>query len=132
LLQFTFSKDRNEDYPDEDIEMIDATGYGRLDFILALTLPASDHFEIEEPVTHVLAHITEAKDVEGDAATELITFNEFGRSFILNITNVENVAGRIRTHGIRRAGEWAIVDRSGAVVRTQFHVEEEPGADGDE
>jgi hypothetical protein len=77
--------------------MVDAFGYGRLDFILALTLPASQLFGLDTPELHVLAHITEAKDAKGNAATDFVSFTQFGRSVILDVTSVKNVVGRVHT-----------------------------------
>ncbi|KAF8680434.1 hypothetical protein RHS04_04765 [Rhizoctonia solani] len=117
-------RDENENDPDATVNMIGVTGYGRLDFILAVTFPTDQENEIDAPTTHVLAHITEAKDVEGDAAEERISFTKFGRSFVLDITSVKNVAGRVFTRATREAGEWVIIDRSGGICRTDFRVDE--------
>ena len=125
--------------------MVPAIGYGRLDFILAVTLPrkipppdqraegsdVGEDDEDTEPRTHVLAHITEARGVEQDAATELTTYREYGRSFVLDIKNVEHVAGRVFTRGVRPAGEWVIIDRSKWVVRAEFGVEEHDSEEED-
>ncbi|KAG8746105.1 hypothetical protein FRC11_012868, partial [Ceratobasidium sp. 423] len=147
FIRFSYEKDKNENDPRAPIEMVPAIGYGRLDFILAITLPrktpppveqANDESdtgeddEDDEPITHVLAHVTEAKDVDGDAALELITYQKEGRSFILDVKNVEHVAGRVWTQGVRRAGEWAIIDRSGGVARAEFQVDEHGSEDEDE
>jgi hypothetical protein len=107
----------------------DTVGYGRLDFLLAITLPADEYFGIDEPQTHVLAHITEAKDVDNDATMNLVTYREYGRSFILDVKNVENVCGRILTKGVVGRGEWAIIDRSAGVARTNFQVDEHESGD---
>ncbi|KAB5587951.1 Transposase family Tnp2 protein [Ceratobasidium theobromae] len=131
FVRFEFQKDKNEDDPNAEIEMIDAIGYGRLDFILAITLPRSQEFHIDIPTTHILAHITEAKDVEGDGATEILRFSHFGWSVVLNITSIKHVAGRVFTQGMRQMGEWAIVDRSEGVARTDFQVDEH-GSDDEE
>ncbi|GAB1520630.1 hypothetical protein RhiTH_003712 [Rhizoctonia solani] len=117
-------RDENENDPDATVNMIGVTGYGRLDFILAVTFPTDQENEIDAPTTHVLAHITKAKDVEGDAAEERISFTKFGRSFVLDITSVKNVAGRVFTRATREAGEWVIIDRSGGICRTDFRVDE--------
>ncbi|KDN36991.1 hypothetical protein RSAG8_10444, partial [Rhizoctonia solani AG-8 WAC10335] len=124
--------------------MVPAIGYGRLDFILAFTLarktppPNQQGDELDEgedegePSTHVLAQITEAKGVEGDATTELITYREFGRSFILDIKNVEHVVARVYTQGVRPNGEWAIIDRSQGVARAEFGVDEHSSEEEDQ
>jgi hypothetical protein len=109
----------------------DTVGYGRLDFVLAITLPADEDFGIDEPQTHILVHITEVKDVDNDAAIELVTYRDYGRSFILDVKNVENVCGRIFTKGVVQRGEWAIIDRSVGVARMDFQVEEHDSGDED-
>ncbi|CCO37743.1 hypothetical protein BN14_11902 [Rhizoctonia solani AG-1 IB] len=143
FVRYSYEKDKNENDPRASVDMVSAVGYGRLDFILALTFPrktppqresqsdANGDDEDLEAITHVLAHITEAKDVDQDATVELVTYRDYGRSFILDIKNVENVAGRVWTRGVRRTGEWAIIDRSGGVARAEFNVEEH-GSDDEE
>jgi hypothetical protein len=101
--------------------MVTATAYGRLDYILALSLPESERFDIPEPRLHILAHITEAKGTSGDAAESLVSFRQMGRSFILDVQAIENVVGRVETKGVVPGGEWAIVDRSNGSCRTTFH-----------
>ncbi|KAG9096884.1 hypothetical protein FRC06_008227 [Ceratobasidium sp. 370] len=103
----------------------------RLDFILALVLPSDPDFNVNEPQLHILAHLTEAKGADGDAATELVSYTQLGRSFVLDVTAVENVVGRVETRGIKASGEWIIVDRSNTLCRTVFH-QEEAEFEGDE
>ncbi|EUC57653.1 hypothetical protein RSOL_227160, partial [Rhizoctonia solani AG-3 Rhs1AP] len=144
FIRFSYEKDENEDDPHAEVKMVTAVGYGRLDLILVITLagktpPDDDDDENEnekdkedkgededeaEPITHVLAQITEAKGVEGDATTELITYRELGRSFVLDIKNVEHVAARVFTRGQEPNGEWVVVDRSQGVARAEFAVNE--------
>ncbi|KAG8688743.1 hypothetical protein FRC08_011278, partial [Ceratobasidium sp. 394] len=81
-----------------------ATGYGRLDFVLALVLPPNPDFNIQEPQLHILAHLTEAKDASGDATTEHVSYMKLGRSFILDVTAIENVVGRVETRGETPSG----------------------------
>ncbi|CCO35561.1 hypothetical protein BN14_09679 [Rhizoctonia solani AG-1 IB] len=76
-----------------------------------------------EAITHVLAHIMEAKDVDQDATVELVTYQDYGQLFILDTKNVENVAGRVWRRGVQRAGEWVIIDCSGSVAPAEFNVE---------
>ncbi|KDN35864.1 hypothetical protein RSAG8_11226, partial [Rhizoctonia solani AG-8 WAC10335] len=144
FIRFSYQKDKNEDDPRASIEMVPAIGYGRLDFILAFTLarktppPNQQGDELDagededEPSTHVLAQITEAKGVEGDATTELITYREFGRSFILDIKNVEHAVARVYTQGVRPNGEWAIIDRSQGVAHVEFGVDEHSSEEEDQ
>ncbi|CAE6437854.1 unnamed protein product, partial [Rhizoctonia solani] len=128
FIQYTFQRDkkeRNRRMP----EMVDIYAYGRLDFILAITLPTSQQFKIKAPKLHVLAHITEADGAEGDAASELITFTKFGRSIILDVSSVLSLAGRVFTRGVKRTGEWTIIDRSKDIQRTAFDIPEEDQED---
>ncbi|CCO35854.1 hypothetical protein BN14_09974 [Rhizoctonia solani AG-1 IB] len=124
FIRFTFQKDENKNNPNASINMVDAIGYGRLEFLLAVTLPQDNNFGIDVSTTHILAYITEAKDVEGDGTNKILYFTKFGCSFILNATLIKNVAGRVFTKARRAAGEWAIVDRSGGLEKTDFSVEE--------
>ncbi|KAF8595543.1 hypothetical protein BDV93DRAFT_456630, partial [Ceratobasidium sp. AG-I] len=112
FVRFNYQKDRNENHRNRQVEMVPAVGYGRLDFILAITLPPNARFKIYEPTLHILAQITEGKDAEGDASTELVSYTELGRTFVLDITAVEHVVERIETWGMRPAGGWVIIDRS--------------------
>lgn len=100
--------------------MVDVFGYGRLDFILALTLPPGRTFNIQEPELHVLAHITEVKGAVGDAASERVSFIRFGRSVILEVSSVLSVVGRVFTTGTKASGEWCIIDRSTGTCETMF------------
>jgi hypothetical protein len=118
-------KDKNEAQRNKPVEMIQATAYGRLDYILALTLPEDEFFGIDRPQTFILAHITEAKGSEGDASENIVSYRQMGRSFILDIKSVENVVGRVETKGVVAAGEWVIIDRSSTTCRTTFHGMEE-------
>jgi hypothetical protein len=119
--------------------MVPAVGYGRLDFILAFTLawktlpPNQEADELhadededkaeDKPITHVVAQTTEAKGVDGDATSKLITYRDFGQSFILDIKNVEHVVARVYTHRVQPTGEWVIIDRSQGVARAEFGVD---------
>ncbi|KAF8675268.1 Transposase family tnp2 [Rhizoctonia solani] len=118
--------DLNENFRNRPCNMVDAFGYGRLDFIIALTLPRSKKFKIDEPTLHILAHITEAKGAEGDAATDFVSFTQFGRSIILDVTSVQRVVGRIYTKGVKELGEWYIIDRTLNCCETVFHPAEHP------
>ncbi|CEL53970.1 hypothetical protein RSOLAG1IB_11502 [Rhizoctonia solani AG-1 IB] len=104
FIWYTFQRDRNERNRRLP-EMVDVYAYGRLDFILAITLPTNQRFKIQDPKLHVLAHITEADGAEGDAASELITFTKFGRSIVLDVSSVLSLAGRVFTRGVKATGE---------------------------
>ncbi|KAG8686690.1 hypothetical protein FRC09_013974, partial [Ceratobasidium sp. 395] len=67
------------------VEMVKETGYGRLNFLLALVLPPNLHFDIHDPQVHILAHLAKAKDAAGDAATERVSYRKMGRSFVLEL-----------------------------------------------
>ncbi|KAF8594035.1 hypothetical protein BDV93DRAFT_581255, partial [Ceratobasidium sp. AG-I] len=125
LVRFNYQKDRNENYKNRPVEMVPAISYGRLDFILAITFTPDLCFAINEPALHILAQITEAKDAEGDASTELISYTELGRTFVLDIIAIEQVVGRVETQGVRPAGEWVIIDCSDNISRTVFQPEEQ-------
>ncbi|EUC54718.1 hypothetical protein RSOL_068130, partial [Rhizoctonia solani AG-3 Rhs1AP] len=61
FVWYTFQKDANKNYQNLEPRMVNAFGYGRLDFIVALTLPPNKTFNIKELELHILAHITEAR-----------------------------------------------------------------------
>ncbi|CCO32706.1 hypothetical protein BN14_06769 [Rhizoctonia solani AG-1 IB] len=128
FIRYTFQRDKNERNRKAP-EMVDVYAYGRLDFILAITLPANQRFKVDTPKLHVLAHITEADGAEGDAASELITFTKFGRSIVLDVSSVLSLAGRVFTRGAKATGEWAIIDRSEDIQRTAFDIPEEDQED---
>jgi hypothetical protein len=106
------------------ILMIDAFGYGRLDFILALTLPTSREFGIDSPQLHLLVQITEAKHAKGKAATELVSFTQFDCSVILDVSSVKCVVGWVETKGVKESGEWYVIDRSPDMCETVFRPPE--------
>ncbi|KAL5639143.1 hypothetical protein ACGC1H_006605 [Rhizoctonia solani] len=116
----TFQKDANENYRNLRPRMVDAFGYGRLDFIIALTLPPSKTFNIQEPELHILAHITKARGAEGNAASKLVSFTQFDCSVILDISSVLSVVGRVFTTGTKALGEWCIIDCSAGMCETVF------------
>ncbi|QRV83077.1 Transposase family Tnp2 protein [Ceratobasidium sp. AG-Ba] len=124
FVYYTFRYDKNA-RNGRPAEMLDETGYGRLDFILAITLPANPRFNIESPQLHVLAHITQAEGAIGDASTQLVSYTKMGRSFVLDITSVECAVGRVETRAKKPNGEWVIVDRSEGLCQTAFHQEEQ-------
>ncbi|CAE6462456.1 unnamed protein product [Rhizoctonia solani] len=128
FIRYTFQRDKNERNRKAP-EMVDVYAYGRLDFILAITLPANQRFKINTPKLHVLAQITEADGAEGDAASELITFTKFGRSIVLDVSSVLSLAGRVFTRGAKATGEWAIIDRSEDIQQTAFDIPEEDQED---
>ncbi|CAE7160207.1 unnamed protein product [Rhizoctonia solani] len=125
FVRYTFQRDRNERNHRKKPEMVDVYAYGRLDFIIAITLPTSKEFNIAEPKLHVLAHITEAEGTEGDASSEMLTFTKFGRSIVLDVSSVLSLAGRVFTRGMVKTGEWAIIDRGESIQRTAFDIPEE-------
>ncbi|KAG9121451.1 hypothetical protein FRC07_002590 [Ceratobasidium sp. 392] len=104
FVQFVSQEDRNARNR-ADPDMIDVIGYGRLDFILALTLPANPLFGIDEPQLHILAHVTEAKDATGDATVERVSYTKLGRSFVLDVTSIKRAVGRAETCGVNPSGE---------------------------
>ncbi|QRV80956.1 Transposase family tnp2 [Ceratobasidium sp. AG-Ba] len=130
FIRYVFEYDKNA-RNNGPVEMLEQTGYGRLDFILAITLPADPHFDIESPQLHILAYITQAKGAIGDASTRLISYTKMGRSFVLDITAVQCAVGRVETRADKPNGEWVIVDRSEGLCQTAFHQEEQEFEEGD-
>ncbi|EUC56503.1 hypothetical protein RSOL_182600, partial [Rhizoctonia solani AG-3 Rhs1AP] len=109
--------------------MEDVFAYGRLELIVAIMLPVNVNFGIKSPQLLVLAYIIEASGTEGDAAGELITFTKFGQAIVLDVSSVLGLAGRVFTQGVKKTGEWAIIDRGEAIQRTVFDIPEEAQED---
>ena len=85
------------------------------------------------PHTHILAFITEAqgaKRATDDDPKRIVTYTQPGRSFILDISSIKCVVSRVRTKGMRAAGEWAILDHT-QLFETNFQVDER-GSDDEE
>ncbi|CAE6473902.1 unnamed protein product [Rhizoctonia solani] len=122
-------RDKNERNQRKKPEMEDVYAYGRLEFIVAIMLPVNVNFGIKSPQLHVLAYIIEASGAEGDAASELITFTKFGRGIVLDVSSVLGLAGRVFTRGIKKNGEWVVIDRGEAIQRTAFDIPEEAQED---
>ncbi|QRV89401.1 hypothetical protein RhiJN_17419 [Ceratobasidium sp. AG-Ba] len=129
-MNYYHDKDKDLE-KNKKVEMVKVFGYSRLDFILALTLPATPEFGVDEPQFHILAHITEAKDARGDVSIKRISYTKLGRSFVLDITSVKHVVGRVEPRGEKAGGEWVIIDRSESLCPTVFHQEEEGFEDDD-
>lgn len=100
--------------------MVLAPGYGRLGYVLAFELPTDKTFRLREPQLCVLAHITECQRLTGDATSELVSYHRMGRSFVLDVTAIENVVGRVETKGVIKGGKWVLIDRSNDAARTTF------------
>ncbi|QRV90421.1 hypothetical protein RhiJN_18439 [Ceratobasidium sp. AG-Ba] len=111
--------------------MVKVSGYGRLNFILALNLPAAPKFGVDEPQFYILAHITEAKNARRDTLIEWVSYIKLGRSFVLDITSVKHFVGRVETQGEKAGGEWVIVDRGESLCPTVIRREEEGFEDND-
>ncbi|CUA77703.1 hypothetical protein RSOLAG22IIIB_12773 [Rhizoctonia solani] len=75
FVRYTLQKDANENHQNLKPRMVDEFGYGRFNFVIALSLPPSITFNIEEPELHILGHITEAKGTEGDAANDCLVYS---------------------------------------------------------
>lgn len=56
--------------------MVEVTGYGQLDSIVTLVLPADLFFGIDNDQLHVFAQITEARDAYGDATIERVPYTK--------------------------------------------------------
>ncbi|QRV88077.1 hypothetical protein RhiJN_16095 [Ceratobasidium sp. AG-Ba] len=60
FIKYKYDEDENL-RNDKEVKMIKVFGYGRLDFIVALTLPAAPEFGVDKPQFHILAHITKPR-----------------------------------------------------------------------
>ncbi|QRW09568.1 Transposase family tnp2 [Ceratobasidium sp. AG-Ba] len=71
------------------------------------------------------AQITLAKDAEGDASAELVSYTTFGKTIILDVTSIKCAVGQIETKAKNRRGEWVIIDRDDWLCRTAFTQDEQ-------
>ncbi|GAB1527012.1 hypothetical protein RhiTH_010511 [Rhizoctonia solani] len=106
--------------------MVNVFRYGRLNFIIALMLPCSKKFKIDKPTFHILAHITEAKGAEGNAATDFVSFTQFGHSIVLDVTLVQRVVGQIYIKGVKKLREWYMIDWTLDCCKMVFHLAKHP------
>ncbi|QRV73327.1 Transposase family tnp2 [Ceratobasidium sp. AG-Ba] len=125
FVKYEFDEDLNTRFAHEKVDMVKRIGYGRLDFILAITLHPDPEFDIESPQLHILAQITKAKDANRDASAELVSYTKFGRTFILDVTSIKCAVGRVETKAVKRGGEWVIIDRDDSLCRTAFTQEDQ-------
>lgn len=102
-----------------------APSHGGLDLFPAPALPPNLRFKINQPVLHILAQTTEARDAEGNVSTGLVSYTKLGWALIRNIMVAEYVVARVETRGVRSAGERAIIDCSDKFSWTTFHEEEQ-------
>ncbi|CAE6478130.1 unnamed protein product [Rhizoctonia solani] len=124
FVQYLFQQDENKDHPNLAPKMVNAFGYRHLNFIIAITLPASKKFTLQDPELHILTHITEAKGAKGNALTKFVLFTQFGFLVILNISSVQSVVGHVYTTGMKALGEWYIIYCSLSLCKTVFHPPE--------
>ncbi|KAJ7028857.1 hypothetical protein C8F04DRAFT_883391, partial [Mycena alexandri] len=90
--------------------------YGRLECILVCDLPRTAVFDSLAGKRHLLAVITPCKNTKGkDASLEITNHNGFTSLLVTDLQSVVAVVGRIQTRG-----RWALVDRTGGLIRPQF------------
>ncbi|KAG8791326.1 hypothetical protein FRC12_009557 [Ceratobasidium sp. 428] len=83
----------------------------------------NSHLDIENPQLHILAHITEAEGAEGDETTEQVPFTKLDQWFVLDVSTIQHVVGRVEMRGMKALGERVIVD-CGEALECGFHLEE--------
>ncbi|KAJ7025864.1 hypothetical protein C8F04DRAFT_957060, partial [Mycena alexandri] len=90
--------------------------YGRLECILVCDLPRAAVFDSLAGKRRLLAVITPCKNTKGqDASLEITNHNGFTSLLVTDLQSVVAVVGRIQTRG-----RWALVDRTGGLIRPQF------------
>ena len=62
-----------------------------------------------------------------------VAFTQFGHSVVLDVTSGLSVVGvgRVFTNGVKKSGEWYIIDRSARMCKTTFHPPEHAYEDDD-
>ncbi|KAJ7017985.1 hypothetical protein C8F04DRAFT_1330355 [Mycena alexandri] len=90
--------------------------YGRLECILVCDLPCAAVFDSLAGKRRLLAVITPCKNTKGqDASLEITNHNGFTSLLVTDLQSVVAVVGRIQTRG-----RWALVDRTGGLIRPRF------------
>ncbi|QRW03842.1 Transposase family tnp2 [Ceratobasidium sp. AG-Ba] len=121
---YTFRYDKNA-RNGRPAEMLDETGYGRLDLYSSSLFPPIPVSISNPPSSTSLLILPRPRERFGDASTQLVSYTKMGRSFVLDITSVECAVGRVETRAKKPNGEWVIVDRSEGLCQTAFHQEEQ-------
>ncbi|QRV96690.1 hypothetical protein RhiJN_24708 [Ceratobasidium sp. AG-Ba] len=124
FVKYVCDEDRNIRFVHQPVNMRKKISYGKLDFIIAITLPPNTDFGIHSPQLHILAQITGAKDAHGDASTGLVSYTSLGMTFMLDVTSIKCTVGWIETKAKVRRGEWVIIDRDDLLCRTAFTQDE--------
>lgn len=102
------------------IQFAKQTFYGQLTHILVVRVNAMPSaIPPSPPTTLVLAVIHSCTILRAHPALDIHYYKNLGRTEVVDITTVQCVVGRVRDRG-----QWAIVDRSGALVRA-LYVEDE-------
>lgn len=65
--------------------------------------------------TRLLAMITSCKTLGQDAAKEITSYTHMTKPIIIDIRTIVAVVGRVETRG-----RWAIIDRTGGLVKPTF------------
>ena len=107
--------------------------YGRVEKVIECQLPDDPAFGIFRGKLRLLVHITPCKTDGKDATQELTFYQTETASIITDLASIRAVIGRVPTKGgpsMQR--HWGIIDRSGALAKTNFDDEEEESSDEEE
>lgn len=98
------------------------TFYGQLQHIYIIKWPAScsdTRVEPEKPI--FLVAIRSCKLLKDDpelSKLDIHLYSEMGKLDIVDITSVQALVGRVKTQVA--GGQWAVIDRSGALARAVY------------
>jgi hypothetical protein len=101
--------------------------------VIECQLPDDPAFGVFRGKLRLLAHITPCKTDGKDATQELTFYRTETAPIITDLATIQAVIGRVPTRGgPSTQRHWGIIDRSGALAKTNFHDEEEDTSDEDD
>ena len=108
--------------------------YGRVEKIMECQLPHDPVFGVFKGKLRLLAHITPCKTDGKDATQELTAYHIETAGIVTDLSTIRAVVGRVQTTGGAPGTQkhWGIIDRSSALVRATFEVDEESSDDDNE
>jgi len=98
--------------------------YGRLEAIYVCNLPVDTFWGSFSGTTRLLAMLTPCKTLGKDAANEKTSYTHMTKPIIIDLRTIVAVVGRVETRG-----RWAIIDRTGGLVKPTFLEDEEDEMD---
>jgi hypothetical protein len=111
--------DENERHRRRRPKYIAQTFYGHLQRLLVVRLPPSEHLQLAEPTSVILAVIRNCKIIcTNDLRMEY--YKQLGRVHVVDVKCLQCVVGRVSEEA-----SWALIDRSGTLARAIYIPDEE-------